>query len=106
MKKFILFIITALISLTIYGQAFDPAMMGSGMRGMGTDTTQVTLDQLFAEKDFEVLDSVSVVSFYRNDVNVGSLITQKYLINENHGQEPSHIFRKLPNIFSMNDKEI
>lgn len=103
MKKFILFIITALISLTIYGQGFDPAMMGGGMPGIGADTTQVTLDQLFAEKDFEVLDSVSVVSFYRNDVNVGSLITQKYLITENHGQEPSHIFRKLPNIFSMND---
>ena len=44
-----------------------------------------------------------VRGFYRNDVNVGSLITQDYLITENHGQEPSHIFKKLPNIFSMND---
>lgn len=49
------------------------------------------------------IDSVSVVSFYRNTVNVGSLMNHKDLVSVNHGQEPSHIFRQMPNIYSMND---
>lgn len=51
----------------------------------------------------ECLDSVSVVSFYRNNVNVGSLVNHETLVNENYGQEPSHLFRKMPGIFSMSD---
>lgn len=51
----------------------------------------------------EQLDSVSVVSFYRNNVNVGSLIDHKTLVTQNHGQEPSHLFRTMPGIFSMSD---
>lgn len=51
----------------------------------------------------ELLDSVSVVSFYRNNVNVGSLIDHKTLVTANHGQEPSHLFKSMPNIFSMSD---
>lgn len=51
----------------------------------------------------EVLDSVSVVSFYRNNINVGSLVNHQTLVAENHGQEPSHLFRKMPGIFSMSD---
>ena len=49
------------------------------------------------------IDSVSVVSFYRNTVNIGSLVNHQELVSENHGQEPSHLFRQMPNIFSMND---
>lgn len=51
----------------------------------------------------EQLDSVSVVSFYRNTVNVGSLVDHKTLITDNHGQEPSHLFKTMPGIFSMSD---
>lgn len=51
----------------------------------------------------EQLDSVSVVSFYRNTVNVGSLVDHKTLVTANHGQEPSHLFKTMPGIFSMSD---
>lgn len=81
MRKFITFILAAFMTAIAFGQSID--------------TTNIT--QNYA------LDSVSVVSFYRNDVNVGSLLTKNELTFENHGQEPSHIFRKLPNIVSMND---
>ena len=66
-------------------------MMGSAF-AENVDTTKVYS-----------IDPVSVVSFYRNDVNVGSLVNHDNLVFENHGQEPSHVFRKMPNIFSMND---
>ena len=49
------------------------------------------------------LDEVTVTSLYRNNVNVGYLIDNKTLISENYGQEPSHLFATMPNIFSMND---
>ena len=49
------------------------------------------------------LAEVTVTSLYRNNVNVGYLIDNKTLISENYGQEPSHLFAKMPNIFSMND---
>ena len=51
----------------------------------------------------EQLDSVSVVSFYRNNVNVGSLVDYKTIVSQNHGQEPSHLFKTMPGIFSMSD---
>lgn len=95
MRKILIFLISIFIAVSSFGQNFNPTMM--------SDTTQMSLEQLFAEKEFEVLDSVSVVSFYRNNVNIGSLLNHETLVTENHGQEPSHIFRKLPNIFSMND---
>jgi hypothetical protein len=44
------------------------------------------------------IDSVSVVSFYRNTVNIGSLMNHSDLVSENYGQEPSHLFRKMPGI--------
>ena len=66
-------------------------MMGSAF-AENVDTTKVYS-----------IDSVSVVSFYRNTVNIGSLVNHQALVSENHGQEPSHIFRKMPGIFSMND---
>lgn len=49
------------------------------------------------------IDSVSVVSFYRNTVNVGSLVGHDELVSVNYGQEPSHIFAKMPGIYSMGD---
>ena len=49
------------------------------------------------------LAEVTVTSLYRNNVNVGYLIDNKTLVSENYGQEPSHLFAKMPNIFSMND---
>lgn len=49
------------------------------------------------------LNEVTVSGLYRNTVNVGYLIPVKKLISENYGQEPSHLFAKMPNIFSMND---
>ena len=49
------------------------------------------------------LSEVTVSGLFRNTVNVGYLINQKTLIEKNHGQEPSHLFANMPNIFSMND---
>jgi iron complex outermembrane receptor protein len=49
------------------------------------------------------LSEITVSGLYRNSVNVGYLILVKTLISENHGQEPSHLFASMPNIFSMND---
>ena len=49
------------------------------------------------------LNEVSVTSLYRNNVNTGYLITHDKLVSDNHGQEPSHVFSFMPNIFSMSD---
>lgn len=49
------------------------------------------------------LSEVTVSSLYRNNVNVGYLLNSKILLSKNHGQEPSHIFGTMPNIFSLND---
>lgn len=56
---------------------------------------------LFSQVD--TLGEASVVSFYRNSINPGSLLRSQRLREENYGQEPSHLFRKLPSIFSMSD---
>ena len=64
----------------------------------------VTFAENFESQDSVVnLNEVTVSGLFRNSVNVGYLIPHKTLITENHGQEPSHLFAKLPNIFSMND---
>ena len=84
MKKIFTFIFTVFIAVSAFAQVDTTAVYGS-------------VDEI------EALDGVSIVSFYRNDVNVGSLFTHDNLVLENHGQEPSHIFKKMPNIFSMND---
>lgn len=47
------------------------------------------------------LDSSSITSFYRNSITVGSLVRD--IVDENHGQEPSFTFAKLPSIFAYND---
>lgn len=49
------------------------------------------------------IDEVNVTSFYRNNVLTGSLITSDELSKSNLQQEPSHLFAKLPSIFSMSD---
>lgn len=49
------------------------------------------------------LNEVTVTSLYRNNVNVGYLIPHQVLVQNNYGQEPSHLFVQMPNIFSMND---
>lgn len=49
------------------------------------------------------LNEVTVSSLFRNSVNVGYLVDNKTIVSENHGQEPSHMFALMPNIFSMND---
>ena len=121
MKKFVILIFSLFIGLGIYAQTIDTVKVNKVDSTFISkpDTTGVvkgTMDDLmtmfggedetgplFVPKEFEVLDEVSVVAFYRNDVNVGSLINHDNLVIENHGQEPSHIFRQLPNIFSMND---
>ena len=64
----------------------------------------VTFAENFESQDSVVnLNEVTVSGLFRNSVNVGYLIPHKTLITENHGQEPSHLFANLPNIFSMND---
>jgi len=78
MRKFLTFILAILFAFSAVAQ--------------NVDTTKVYS-----------IDSVSVVSFYRNTVNVGSLVDHKSLVSENHGQEPSHLFRQMPGIFSMSD---
>lgn len=78
MKKIFTFILAMFIAVCAFAQSVDTAKVYS-------------------------IDSVSVVSFYRNTVNVGSLVDHKTLVSENYGQEPSHLFKKMPGIFSMND---
>lgn len=64
----------------------------------------VTFAENFESQDSVMnLNEVTVSGLFRNSVNVGYLIPHKTLITENHGQEPSHLFANLPNIFSMND---
>ena len=49
------------------------------------------------------LEEVSVVSVYRNRINVGSLITNTELQKANVGQYPDYVFNRLPSIFAYND---
>ena len=49
------------------------------------------------------INEVTVVSFYRNSINTGSVIDKDDLISSNYGQEPSHLFTEMPSIFSLSD---
>lgn len=49
------------------------------------------------------LPEVNVTSLYRNSVNVGYMLDSKTLVSENYGQEPSHLFKTMPNIYSFSD---
>lgn len=77
MKKFVFCIIAFVISIVAIAQV---------------DTTIV-----------ESLDGVSVVSFQRNTINTGSLITTETLVESNYGQEPSHLFKSMPSIIALSD---
>ena len=80
MKKILYLFIALLMSTTIYAENFE-------------STVDSTIN----------LNEVSVTSLYRNNVNTGYLITHDKLVSDNHGQEPSHVFSFMPNIFSMSD---
>lgn len=80
MKKILYLFIALLMSTPIYAENFD-------------STVDSTIN----------LNEVSVTSLYRNNVNTGYLITHDKLVSDNHGQEPSHVFSFMPNIFSMSD---
>ena len=80
MKKILYLFIALLMSTSIYAENFE-------------STVDSTIN----------LNEVSVTSLYRNNVNTGYLITHDKLVSDNHGQEPSHVFSFMPNIFSMSD---
>lgn len=80
MKKILYLFIALLMSTVIYAENFE-------------STVDSTIN----------LSEVSVTSLYRNNVNTGYLITHDKLVSDNHGQEPSHVFSFMPNIFSMSD---
>lgn len=56
-----------------------------------TDTTVVALDEIV------------VSSFYQSSSTVSSVVAPKDIAKVNYGQEPSHVFSKMPSIFSFND---
>ena len=80
MKKILYLFIALLMSASIYAENFE-------------STIDSTIN----------LNEVSVTALYRNNVNTGYLITHDKLVSDNHGQEPSHVFSFMPNIFSMSD---
>lgn len=53
--------------------------------------------------DTTELKSVEVVALYRNSVNTGSLLKHNEIQKQNHGQEPSFVFAKMPSIYAYND---
>ena len=55
------------------------------------------------EADTLSINEVTVVSFYRNSIDTGSVIEKDDLISDNYGQEPSHLFTEMPSIFSLSD---
>ena len=66
------------------------------------------ISSIFAEEvvnndTIRSLEEVSVVSVYRNRINVGSLITNTELQKVNVGQGSDYVFNRLPSIFSYND---
>lgn len=90
----------ALMSIIAIG-AQSENKNGSKSAKYVTTTAEIFPDATVS--DTICLDEVTVTSLYRNNVNVGYLIDNKTLITENYGQEPSHLFAKMPNVFSMND---
>lgn len=49
------------------------------------------------------IDELTVTSFYRTAINLGSSVNSKELANINYGQEPSWVFSKMPSIFAFSD---
>ena len=77
MRKFIFTFIFAFISIVSFAQV--------------ADTTVVELDEIV------------VSSFYQSSSTVSSVVGHKDIAKTNYGQEPSHVFSKMPSIISLND---
>lgn len=77
MRKFIFTLICSFISFTVFSQE--------------SDTTLVALDEIV------------VSSFYQNSSVSSAVVTIKDIAQSNYGQEPSHVFSKMPSIISLND---
>ncbi len=77
MRKFIFALICLFVSFNSFGQ--------------DADTTVVALDEIV------------VSSFYQSSSTVSSIMGPKEIARVNYGQEPSHLFSKMPSIVSMND---
>ena len=56
-----------------------------------SDTTMVALDEIV------------VSSFYQSSSTTSSVVTAQDIVKTNYGQEPSHVFSKMPSIISLND---
>jgi iron complex outermembrane receptor protein len=77
MKKSIFILIFTFICATIFAQE--------------SDTTMVALDEIV------------VSSFYQNSSTVSSVVNPQDIARVNYGQEPSHVFSKMPSIISLSD---
>lgn len=49
------------------------------------------------------LDEIVISSFYQNSSTSSSVVSSKDISKINYGQEPSHVFSKMPSIISLND---
>ena len=77
MNKFIYTLIFTFICATAFAQE--------------SDTTMVALDEIV------------VSSFYQSSSTTSSVVTAQDIVKTNYGQEPSHVFSKMPSIISLND---
>jgi iron complex outermembrane receptor protein len=50
-----------------------------------------------------ILDEVVISSFYQSSSTTSSVVTTQDIVKTNYGQEPSHVFSKMPSIISLND---
>ena len=65
--------------------------------------SSIFAEEVVSNDTIHSLDEVSVVSVYRNKINVGSLISNTELQKVNVGQGPDYVFNRLPSIFAYND---
>lgn len=76
MKKIILYLVASLVCITCYATEIADTMN---------------------------LKDVTVVGLYRTQINTGALLTANEIKEQNHGQEPSFVFAKMPSIYAYND---
>lgn len=77
MRRFIYTLIFTFICANVFAQE--------------SDTTMVALDEIV------------VSSFYQSSSTVSSVVGPSDIEKVNHGQEPSHVFSKMPSIISLSD---
>ena len=77
MRRFIYTLIFTFICANVFAQE--------------SDTTMVALDEIV------------VSSFYQSSSTVSSVVTPYDIARVNYGQEPSHVFSKMPSIISLSD---